>query len=385
MDIKKLKVLLKKEEGTKLDFKLSLDLINESGKKELAKDICAIANSKGGRGYIIIGIEDKTKKIVGIDKEDYYLEERVQQIVASRCEPPIPISLDSMEIQNKKIVLITIYDSDQKPYQIKENGAFYIRRGSTTDVMRKQELLKLFEENLDLTIETCPVAKSNIDYLNNDLINKYFLKKGIYINKENKRFLLESTGIIFKGREDEKFRCTYGGLLVFSEVNSICIPNNMIKIINKVNSKIDEVSIIQGSLFTMIIKAQELIKKIIPKEYPILAIYEALNNAVLYREYAEINRIIQIIITEKSIVIESPGDRVARNNNNGNEIYVRRNMWIYEKLITLDDKKIFFKDGRGFSRIKNSFKNTNKGRVKFLNLPGENTFKVILPGVFHFK
>ena len=106
MDIKKLKVLLKKEEGTKLDFKLSLDLINESGKKELAKDICAIANSKGGRGYIIIGIEDKTKKIVGIDKEDYYLEERVQQIVASRCEPPIPISLDSMEIQNKKIVLI---------------------------------------------------------------------------------------------------------------------------------------------------------------------------------------------------------------------------------------------------------------------------------------
>ena len=72
MEIKKLKILLKKEEGTKLDFKLSLDLINESGKKELAKDICAIANSKGGRGYIIIGIEDKTKKIVGINKEDYY-------------------------------------------------------------------------------------------------------------------------------------------------------------------------------------------------------------------------------------------------------------------------------------------------------------------------
>lgn len=385
MDIKKLKVLLKKEEGTKLDFKLSLDLVNESGKKELAKDICAIANSKGGRGYIIVGIADKTKEIMGINREDYYLEERVQQIVASRCEPPIPISLDTMKIEDKKIVLITIYDSDQKPYQIKENGAFYIRRGSTTDVMRKQELLKLFEENLDLTIETCPVVKSKIDYLNNDLINKYFDRKGIYINKENKNFLLESTGIVSKGREDQKLRCTYGGLLVFSEINSICIPNNMIKIINKANSSIDEVNIIQGSLFTMIIKSQELIKKIMPKEYPVIAIYEALKNAVLYREYAESNRIIQIVITNKSIVIESPGDRIARNSNNRNEIYVRRNMWIYEKLITLDDKKVFFNDGRGFSRIKNSFKDISDGKVKFLNLPGENTFKVILPGVLHFK
>ena len=58
MDIKKLQRLLKKEEGTKLDFKLRLELWNETGKKELAKDICAIANSKGGRGYIVVGVVD---------------------------------------------------------------------------------------------------------------------------------------------------------------------------------------------------------------------------------------------------------------------------------------------------------------------------------------
>ena len=47
MDIKKLKSLIKRQEGTKLDFKLKLSLQYESGKKELAKDVCAIANSKG--------------------------------------------------------------------------------------------------------------------------------------------------------------------------------------------------------------------------------------------------------------------------------------------------------------------------------------------------
>jgi len=67
MDIRKLNSILKREEGPKLDFKLRLELWNETGKKELAKDVCAIANSNGGRGHIIIGIEDKTKRIVGIN------------------------------------------------------------------------------------------------------------------------------------------------------------------------------------------------------------------------------------------------------------------------------------------------------------------------------
>ena len=83
---KKLKSLIKRQEGTKLDFKLKLSLQYESGKKELAKDVCAIANSKGGRGYIIIGIEDKTRKVVGLADNNLIKEEQIQQIISSRCE-----------------------------------------------------------------------------------------------------------------------------------------------------------------------------------------------------------------------------------------------------------------------------------------------------------
>ncbi|MDY2729629.1 MAG: ATP-binding protein, partial [Clostridium sp.] len=95
MDEKKLLSIINKEEGTKLDFKLKLDLWCESGKKEFAKDICAIANSRGGgRGYIIVGVRDKTKEIVGLKDEDMFREEAVQQIIATRCEPPIPINVE---------------------------------------------------------------------------------------------------------------------------------------------------------------------------------------------------------------------------------------------------------------------------------------------------
>ena len=79
MDAQKLNSIIKKQEGPKLDFKMRLDIKTESGKKELAKDIIAIANSQGGRGHLVIGIEDKTKRVVGIN-HDEYCEERIQQM-----------------------------------------------------------------------------------------------------------------------------------------------------------------------------------------------------------------------------------------------------------------------------------------------------------------
>ncbi len=379
MDSKKLLSLIKREEGTKLDFKLKLELFCETGKKELTKDICAIANSSGGRGYIIVGVEDKTKNIIGIQENDMFKEEQIQQIITTRCEPPIPIEVDFVEIKNKKIGVISIYDGEQKPYQVRDNGAFYIRRGSTTDVMRKQELIVLFEENLSLTIETCPLIKSSIDILNMELVNKYFSKKGIEINEENKRFLLLSAGIAFEHKEGAPLKCTYGGLLVFSDKNYIYIPNNMIKIINKLEKTNGELHIIQGNLLSMIDSAEEKIKDILPKNYPMQAIIEAIKNAVLYREYFDLNKIIEIIIDRNKIIISSPGEFIDENVKGQRTNYNKRNIWLYEKLISLDEKRRFLNSGRGFTIIKNSFK--GKGRVKFINSRAEHSFKVILPSI----
>ncbi|OOM77261.1 divergent AAA domain protein [Clostridium puniceum] len=379
MDSKKLLALVKKQEGTKLDFKLRLELYNETGKKELTKDICAIANSNGGRGYIIVGIEDKTREVIGIQEDDMFHEEQIQQIVATRCEPPIPIEVDFVDIQQKRIGIISIYDGDQKPYQVRENGAFYIRRGSTTDVMRKQELIALFEVNLSLTIETCPLIRSDISMLNMDLVNKYFNNKGIEVNDENRKFLLISAGIAFEHKENSLLKCTYGGLLVFSDKNYIYIPNNMIKIINKLNHVHGELYIIQGSLLSMVDRTEEKIKEILPKEYPVEAVVEAVKNAVLYREYFDLNKIIEIIIDENHIIISSPGEFIGENAKGERTKYNKRNIWLYEKLISLDDKKRFLSGGRGFTIIRNSF--DRRRRVKFVNSRTEHSFKVILPGI----
>lgn len=380
MDLKKLNSILKKEEGPKLDFKLRLELWNETGKKELSKDVCAIANSKGGRGYIIVGIQDKTKNILGIKKEEMFKEEQIQQIITSRCEPPIPIEVEFLEKDNKIVGIISIYDGDQKPYQVRDNGAFYIRRGSTTDVMRKQELIAQFEENMSLTMETCPVLHSDESMLNMDIVKTYFKKKGISLNEENEKFLLLSTGILFEDKEKSKYRCTYGGLLVFSDVNYLCIPNNMIKIVDNINDSYGNVHIIQGNLLSMIDQTEELFRNILPEHYPLVSVIEAVKNAVLYREYFDLNRIIEIQLNKKDIVIISPGEFIDKNIKGQTTNYNKRNIWLYEKLITIDKKNRFLNNGKGFYRIRNGFKENHK-KVRFINSRTEHSFKVILPGI----
>lgn len=383
MNKKKFFSLLKSNEGVKLDFKLQLDLTIETGKKELAKDICALANSKGGRGYLIIGIEDKTKRIVGIDK-DSITEEQIQQIVSSRCEPPIPINLEFINHEGKDLAIITIFQSNHKPFQFRENGAFYIRRGSTTDTMRKQELITAFQESMNLDIELAPVVKSSIEDLDLNLVFKYYKQHGIEINEENKITFMENTKIIHLDEESKKYFATLGGLLVFSKINYIYVPYNLIRVVNNVNKNFNKVSIIQGNLLSILDETESLLLSMLPSNYPIFALIEAIKNAVLYRDYTIINKEIEIIVGYNSISVTSPGMLLRENKGKGNNSeYIRRNMWIYEKLITLDQNKMLTQSRKGFSKMKKAFK--KHGEVLFINSLKENSFKVIFPGVGKIK
>ncbi|MBX4270100.1 AlbA family DNA-binding domain-containing protein [Clostridium estertheticum] len=380
MDLKRISILLKRDEGTKLDYKQKIDILIESGKKELAKDVSAIANSRGGRGYIIIGVEDKTRRIIGIDANEFK-EEQIQQIISSRCEPPIPLSIDFIVYQSKNLAIITIYDGGQKPYQLRENGAFYIRRGSTTDTMRKEELISCLQENFNLNIEAMPIMNSDINSLNFNIINKYFENKGILVNDDNRLEFMDNAGITFIERDYNKRVVTLGGLLVFSSINSIYLPHNMIKIINKVNDKFDEVILVQGNLLDMLDRVEEILKKIFPANYPISAVHEAVKNAILYRDYTIFYKEIKIVVNYNSVSVISPGNLLFSAEVNTHN-YLKRNMWIYDKLIALDDKKRFIKSGKGFARMKKDF--IKYGKVIFVDSKDDNTFKSIFPGVKHF-
>jgi len=376
LDKYKLERLLKREEGPKLDFKATLNLSTESEKKELTKDVIAMANSIGGRGYIIFGVEDKTKKIIGITPPDYK-EEQVQQIIYNRCDPPIPISLDFIDYEGKTLAVLTVYKSHHKPHQMIQNGAFYIRRGSTTDIARRNELANIFQEQGLLNYETVVLKNVPMSEIDNNLLRNFFQTLNVFSDNPSE-IILEALGIVGQAVEGEGYHPTIGGLLLFGKNPYIYLPQVHIKVTYRA-----EVKMFYGSILTMLDEVSDYLRGVIGTDkYPFEALEEVIANALVHRDYLDFSRGITISITDKNIEISNPGALIAENT-----VYkfikeknpVRRNPWLYQRLLTFDPKKRFMKSGMGMARIKTAFKDI--GKVKFVNIGTQNLFKVILPFV----
>ena len=385
MDLQRLKFLIKQREGTKLDFKESLNLDTESGKKEFAKDIIAIANSLGGRGYIIVGIKDKSKKIIGINPDEF-VEERIQQIISYRCDPPINVRVEHVLYEHCHIGVITIFKSGQKPHQMRQTGAFYIRRGSTTDFARRDEIASMFQEAGLINNELIPVYHSDIGDLDKNNINHYLSKIGMVVEESLEKEVWHNMGILHMDTETGKAYPTVGGLLLFSNYPQNYLPHAAIRFVlfkdgDKTTHRIT------GNLIHLLEECNQRIRNFFSgQDYPTESVYECIINAVIHRDYFDITRDIVVAVSDYKIEISNPGalakgntmESVFRDHNHS-----VRNKWLYERLMILDDNHRILRKGMNLNRINKLFAKT--GGVRIINLEKRNLFKVILPGMNQIK
>jgi hypothetical protein len=157
MDVKKLEELLSQEEGVALEFKEQLDLDSHEGKGKFLKDLLALANSPTSQSFLIIGIEDKSKKPIGLSR---ITEEQLQQIVSHYCRPPIDFDFHVVEYQGALVGVIQLfhrypfhtlketytYQSNGKNISIREKAVF-IRRGSTIDEATPDEVVDMAQSD----------------------------------------------------------------------------------------------------------------------------------------------------------------------------------------------------------------------------------------------
>lgn len=380
VDYQKLKSLLKQGEGPKLDYKEKIDISMESGKKELVKDVIAIANSQGGRGHLIIGVKDKTRTIIGIDSSNLN-EERIQQIVSNRSDPPINIRVEYIDMENKTVGVITIFRSHKKPHQMRQTGAFYIRRGSTTDFARRDEIAAMLQNGGIINNEQIPVQNVSLDVLNINLIRTY-LKRNNIDDFDDDKILLNNLGIVHYDKDDEEFYPTIGGILIFCDNPQLFLPHTGIKIIYY-EGQTRRVKNLSGNLLTLIDRSTKFIKEYLSNtEYPVKPIEEAIANAIAHRDYFDTSREIVIYLGNDKVEISNPGSISQRDTITNiviEENPFRRNNWLYHILLVMDEQKRFMKSGLGLQKIRDSFKGT--GKVRFLNHRKKDLFKIMLPGI----
>lgn len=364
--------LLKREEGFKLDFKLKLSLTLESEKKEFVKDVIAIANTPGGRGYILFGIEDESRRIVGLEDLPSGIEERVQQIIANRSTPPVPVRFELVRIEERCIGVLTIYKSMQVPHQMLQTGAFYVRRGSTTDKASRHEIANMLQQYGMLSFENVPCRGSSLKDLDDQAIQRFC--QGLQLNETQHQLILVAMGVLSSDLEREKYYPTYGGLLLLGKRPQHFIPQAVLEV------EIGGSSMgIEGNIIEMLKMFRQKLEQVLPPAYPLEGLMEVVTNALIHRSYWNNGQYTQVSIQQAQIVVTNPMSH---------EIYEskfyrwRVNPWLYSRLLLMHQQNNFHL-GIGLERANALFK--EKGQLKIVSDRLEGVFEVTLPGTAGYE
>lgn len=98
------------------------------------KTVVAFSNGEGGR--IVFGIDDKTRKVVGIPEEIIFSEiDAITTAISDSCEPVVIPDVFLQTIDDKTIIIAEISAGKQRPYYIKSmgiNDGTYIRVSGTS-------------------------------------------------------------------------------------------------------------------------------------------------------------------------------------------------------------------------------------------------------------
>lgn len=149
-------------ETTYVDFKR--DFYRSLKGSDFPKDICAFANlTTRSNRYIIFGIDDKTRQIVGVKPETIPTVDTMDNYLSNTVEPFINIDVDSFEYEDKTVAYIKIskHNEDQ-PYVIKENcgvkgklekGDVYIRKGTCNLKANRMDLDRMYKYRGTLDIK----------------------------------------------------------------------------------------------------------------------------------------------------------------------------------------------------------------------------------------
>lgn len=190
-------------ESKNIEYKLTLPDKSE----KYIKTIVAFANSQGGK--LIIGVDDKTHQVEGVDDDNLFrLMDGIANAVSDSCVPQIIPDIEPQTIDGKTVIVVTVEVGKNRPYYLKskgkENGT-YIRVAGTSRQAYPEKIKELEMEGAriswdELTCVGYPVIEEDIDKLCGD-IERFREKAGMEAKKVKKEQLINWK--ILKQSEDQ--------------------------------------------------------------------------------------------------------------------------------------------------------------------------------------
>ena len=295
---------------------------------DLASIISAFANAEGGT--IVIGIDDKTKELEGID---FLGDDQVNNLIAAPkdvCLPMPQYKEEFLHIVNNKgkgdrLLLLHIEASTEQVIRT-INGSTYLRVADRTKELKGDDLRNLeYSKSVRHYEDECHPDATIAD-LDTELLDTY--REKLHAEALSYEKLLKARGFI--KQQGSRKKLTNAAVLLFAKNIIQFYPNCRIRFIRydgtKARTGVDINIIRDYSIELPILKIIQSAKdfigsqlreftaldqntgkfQIVP-EYPEFAWLEGIVNAVTHREYAMTGRYILVSMYDDRLEIESPG------------------------------------------------------------------------------
>lgn len=288
---------------------------------DFANELAAFANAKGG--YVILGIDDKTRQVTGIPEE---LIDTVQGFITRASQdnitPPLNIYSRVIELPDQQgNQLPVIYVQVEKSLFVHtSNGHYYHRVNESKREMSPDYLARLMMQRSQarmIWFDEQPVPRTTEADLDMALAHRFLRGDQPAALQLRKLKLLTED-------EDKNTRLSVAGVLMATTTPEQWLPGAYIQAVcyrgqhRDANDQLDAQDL-HGPLDQQVIQALAFVernmktaatktigRKDIP-QYSLRAMFEALVNAVAHRDYAIPGSKIRLHMFSDRLVIASPG------------------------------------------------------------------------------
>ena len=202
------------------------------------KSVVAFANGTGGK--IIFGIADKTREVVGFDKEDVFKKmDAIANAVSDSCEPAIIPDITLQTVERKTVIVVEVSEGRQRPYYIKalgRDGGVYVRVAGTTRLADEYMVKELLFEGSNRYYDQALCTGLNITDEDIDDLCKAMKEQAVK-NAHNEE---QKAAIKDVGRQQLR---SWGGLIERQVDGTVDLNdlNNAIKVPNTIDKMPDSI------------------------------------------------------------------------------------------------------------------------------------------------
>ena len=289
--------------------------------------ICAFANdlpNHGKPGYLLIGAEDETGKIAGIEITDQLLQNLASHRDSGQIVPLPSLTVQKRSFPEGDIAVVEVQPSDMPP--VRYRGRVWVRVGPRRGIANEQDERILTERRIHSakTFDMWPCLGCGQDQIVYSLFHDYRIAAvAPEIVEENNRDILQQMAAL--GLWDVQNQCvTNAGSLLFSEAPQNWLPGSYIQYVRydgtNLESDVLDERRFTGDLPTSLRALDAFVQTLFPSHpvplsalrekqvtpYPQWAIRELLMNAVMHRDYQS-NAPIRFYWFSDRIEIQNPG------------------------------------------------------------------------------